>query len=287
VIELHCHTTVSDGTLTPGELVELAASLGITHLAITDHDSTGGVKEAARACGSRDIVLIPGVEMSATYQERPMDLLGYGIDPDDPALSAALADMVRRRADRLGEMLRGLRSAGIELEEDEVIQLAAGGVVGRPHVAQALVRRGVVSSVAEAFDHYLGRGRPGYVPKENFTPEEAIELITGAGGVAVLAHPRYLKLDDDQFRALLDRLMDAGLAGIEVYYSQHTAEDVARFERFARQRGLLATGGSDFHGANKPEIRLGIGALGRPLDETMAEALLERIAAARHKKAGG
>lgn len=278
MIELHCHTTASDGTFTPGELVHLAASLGITHLAITDHDSTGAVAEAMPLCRERGIVFVPAIELSASYQGRPMDLLGYGIDPGNPKLVAALARMVRRRADRLGAILDGLRSTGIELAEDEVTTLAAGGVVGRPHVAQALVRRGVVSSVAEAFDRFLGRGRPGYVPKENFAPDEAIAIIMGAGGVAVLAHPCYLRLDDEAFTRLLDELTGAGLAGIEVHYSQHGAEDVARYAGFAARYGLLATGGSDFHGANKPHIRLGAGPLGEPLPEAIAQALLARIA---------
>jgi len=277
VIELHCHTTASDGTLTPAELVEVAASLGITHLAVTDHDTTAAIEEARRSCDEVGITLIPAVEVSASYQGRPIDLLGYGIDPRNPRLVSALAGMVKRRAARLGAILARLRSAGIDLEEEEVTQLAAGGVVGRPHIAQALVRRGVVSSVAEAFERYLARGRPGYVPKENFTPEEAIALITGAGGIACLAHPCYLKLDDDQFSSLLDRLIAAGLAGLEVYYSQHTAEDVERFGRFAARRGLLATGGSDFHGATKPHIRLGIGPLGEPLPDALAHQLLARL----------
>lgn len=280
MIELHCHTTASDGTLSPGELVELAAARGITVLAITDHDSTDAIEEGSRLCRERGITFIPAIELSASYQGRPMDLLGYGINPGHPALKAALAQMRERRRARLGAILERLRAAGVDLAEDEVTELAAGGVVGRPHVAQALVRRGVVSTVAEAFERYLARGRPGYVPKESFSPAEAIELIQEAGGIACLAHPRYLKLDDEAFSAMLDELTAVGLCGIEVYYSQHSPEDVERFERLAARRGLLVTGGSDFHGANKPEIQLGIGPSGVPLPDSLAHGLLARLSSA-------
>lgn len=277
MIELHCHTTASDGTLSPEALVEHAAALGLTHLAITDHDTTKGSLEAAPLCRERRITLIPAIEISSTYDGRSMDLLGYGIDPRDPELLKGLDAMVHRRLLRIPKMIERLRTAGVEVSEEEVYALAPDGVVGRPHVAQALVNRGVVADVAEAFEKYLARGRIGYVPKENLSPEEAIGLITEAGGVAVLAHPRYLNFTDDRLEAMLDRLTAAGLAGIEVYYSQHTEDDVERFAYIAAKRGLVATGGSDFHGSRKPHIRLGIGPQGRPLQKELAERLLERI----------
>ena len=197
MIELHCHTTASDGTMSPAALVEHAASLGITHLAITDHDTTKGSLEAEPLCRDRGIVLIPAIELSTTYEGQPMDLLGYGIDRRHPALLAALANMVRQRQLRIPKMIDRLRAEGVEVSEEEVRSLAPDGVIGRPHVARALVNRGVVASVSEAFERYLSRGRVGYVPKENFTPEEAIGLILAAGGVAVLAHPGYLRLSAD------------------------------------------------------------------------------------------
>lgn len=277
MIELHCHTTASDGTLSPEALVEHAAELGVTHLAITDHDTTKGSLLAAPLCHERGIVLIPAIELSSTYEGQSMDLLGYGIDCGDPALRDALDAMVGRRRMRIPMMIERLRREGVDVEADEIYALAPDGVVGRPHVAQALVDRGVVANVAEAFEKYLARGRVGYVPKENLTPEEAIGLIEAAGGLAVLAHPRYLKLGEVEFDAMLDRLIGAGLAGIEVHYSQHMEGDVERFGRIAQERGLLATGGSDFHGSRKPDIHLGMGPQGRPLPQALAEDLLQAI----------
>lgn len=277
MIDLHCHTTASDGTLSPKALVEHAAKLGLTHLAITDHDSTQGVLDAEGFCREMGIHLIPAIELSAAIDGQPVDLLGYGIDPRHPPLLAALDDMVGRRRRRISEMIVRLRAEGVELGEEEVHAQAAGGVVGRPHVARALVQRGIVQSVSDAFERYLKRGRAGYVPKENFSPEEAIALIVNAGGLPVLAHPRYLKLDEEACDRLLDRLIAAGLGGIEVYYSQHTPQDVARFESAARERKLVATGGSDFHGANKPHILLGRGPQGEPLPAVLAERLLAAI----------
>lgn len=287
MIELHCHTTASDGTLSPQELVEHAASLGVTYLAITDHDSVEGSVEAEPMCRERGIVLIPAIEISSTYQGRPMDLLGYGIDPDHSGLREALDAMVRERRQRIPKMIERLRAEGVEVSAEDVYALAQGGVVGRPHVALALVRLGAAADVAEAFERYLARGRPGYVPKENLPPEKAVELIAAAGGLAVLAHPCYLKMDDAQLEEALDRLTAAGLAGIEVYYSQHTASDVERYGRVAKEKGLLVTGGSDFHGSNKPHIRLGMGPGGEDLPRELAENLLEAIESVRKAKEAG
>ena len=277
MIDLHCHTTASDGTLTPHELVELAAARGFTHLAITDHDSVAGTKAAAPLCRTAGILLIPAVELSTEYEGQPVDILGYGIDPDAPVLGSALRAMVTARAERLPRMIERLRGAGIDITREEVERFAEGGVVGRPHLARALVERGVVANVSEAFERYIGRGRVGYEPKEVLTPEQAIAVVKDAGGIAVLAHPCYLKLDDAEFDRMLDRLTAAGLAGIEVYYSQHTPDHVQRFEACARERRLLATGGSDFHGASKPHIALGDGPGGRPLPAELAAALLDAL----------
>lgn len=277
MIELHCHTTASDGTLSPRELVEHAASLGVTHLAITDHDTVEGSVQARPLCDERGIVWISAVELSSTYRGRSMDLLGYGVNPEHPSLRQALDAVVEERRQRVPKMIAGLRAQGVEVSEEDVYALAPGGVVGRPHVAQALVRRGAAADVAEAFERYLVRGKAGYVPKENLPPEKAIELIGEAGGVAVLAHPRYLKLDEAELHEALDRLTAAGLVGIEVYYSQHTAADVERYLSIAKARGLVVTGGSDFHGSNKPHIRLGMGPGGEPLKRELAENLLAAI----------
>lgn len=281
MIDLHCHTTASDGTLSPEAVVAHAAKSKISHLAITDHDTTRGVLEAQAAARAYDVHLIPAIELSASVAGQPMDLLGYGIDPRHPPLLAALDEMVRRRKERIAAMIERLNAQGVALDQEQVFVHARGGVIGRPHIARALVERGHAASVAEAFERYLKRGRAAYVPKESFSPEEAVGLIVDAGGLPVLAHPGYLKMDDEALGGLLDRLVAAGLGGIEVYYSQHTPQDVARFKRMARERDLVATGGSDFHGATKPHIQLGRGPQGEPLPRQLAENLLAALAKRR------
>lgn len=278
MIELHCHTTASDGTLSPDELVALADDLGITQLAITDHDSTAGVVAAHSACQAAAIRLIPAIELSTRYLEQPVDVLGYGIDPESPTLCTTLEQAVTARNERIPRMIKRLQEAGLEITVDDVRRRAPGGVVGRPHVAHALVEMGAVADVQEAFMKYLARGQVGYVPKEVLTPEQAVGVIREAGGIAVLAHPCYLKLESHEFEALLDQLMDAGLVGLEVHYSQHTRADVHSFARWARKKELLPTGGSDFHGTNKPHISLGMGPEGEKLPEHLADDLLDAIA---------
>ncbi len=277
MIELHCHTTASDGTFTPQELVAHAVELGMTHLAITDHDSVAGVIAAQPLCRAASIRLIPAIELSTRYQEQPVDVLGYGIDPDSKALRSTLQRTVTARNERMPRMVERLRAAGVAIELEDVLRQAPGGVVGRPHVAHALVEKGIVADVQEAFTKYLARGKAGYVPKEVLSPEEAVGVIQSAGGIAVLAHPCYLKLATEEFGHFLDRLIAAGLTGLEVYYSQHTSADVDRFSQWARQRSLVSTGGSDFHGTNKPHIKLGLGPEGEPLSDRLAEELLDAI----------
>lgn len=284
MIDLHCHTLASDGTQTPAQLVGLAHQLGFTHLAITDHDSVASVREAqgcGEACG---IKVIPAVELSARYQGQPMDILGYGINPESPQLTRALRKMVARRNDRTPKIIDRLVEHGIEISLDDVLASAGGEVIGRPHVARALVNRGVVGSIQEAFERHIGRGRYGYVAKEVFTLEEAVHVIQKSGGIAVLAHPRYLHLSIEEFERMMDVLVGAGLSGIEVYYSQHSCSQVERFAAAAERRNLLATGGSDYHGETKPHINLGMGPGGKPVPERLAHDLLSFIA--RHRGAG-
>lgn len=277
MIDLHCHTTASDGSLAPLELVEKAAALSMTHLSITDHDTTAGLTEARQACHDASIVLIPGIELSTRYDGRPMDILGYGIDSESSELQRGLARLVKARYERIPRMIARLQEAGLDIAVDDVIDHVGGDVIGRPHVAQALVRKGIVADVNEAFKRYIGRGQAGYVPKEVLSYEDAIRLIRAAKGIAVLAHPGFLKLESRRFEMLLDQLMDAGLAGIEVYYSLHTPDEVTNYAETAKKRGLLATGGSDFHGRSKPDIELGMGPEGKPLPTSLAIDLLRAI----------
>lgn len=249
----------------------------MTHLAITDHDTTAGLAEAGRACAEASIQLIPAIELSTRFEGSSVDILGYGIDPECKTLQDVLGKLIEARRARIPQMLARLQEIGIDIEPGDIARWSAGGVIGRPHIAQALVAKGVVDDVAEAFGKYIGKGRPGYVAKEVLSVEEAIGVIRAAGGIAVLAHPGFVSLPPQRFEAMLNIMVDAGLAGIEVFYSQHGADDVARYSTYAKQRRLLATGGSDFHGSAKPHIELGLGPEGKPLPTKLAFDLIQAI----------
>lgn len=259
-IDLHVHTTASDGTLTPAELVALAQEKGLKAVAVTDHDTVEGLPEALKAAGSRGFEVVPGVEISVDYRGGEMHILGYCVDPCSEPLLDSLAQLQEYRRERNPKVIRKLRELGMLISLEEVEEAAGGNVIGRPHFAAVLVRKGYAAGTQEAFDKYLGAGQPAYVKKEKLTPEEGIELIVRAGGVPVLAHPKYLKDHNaDRLSALLEKLKAAGLKGIEAYYTTHTPEETELYLRLAEQHALLITGGTDFHGANKPEIELGAG----------------------------
>lgn len=259
MIDLHTHTSASDGTYRPAELVELARQLGLTALAITDHDCVDGLEEGLARGQELGLTVIPGVEISVEWQGREMHILGYYVDYQQPEFMEALAQLREFRDQRNPRMVAKLQELGIDITLAEVEARAQGQVVGRPHFAAVLLEKGVVSSVAEAFDRYLARGGLAYVPKERLTPRQGIELIRQAGGLPVLAHPRYLKLEEGALTELVRELKTFGLAGIEAYYSENSEEDTALALAVARAEGLLSTGGTDFHGSNKPEIQLGRG----------------------------
>lgn len=262
-IDLHAHTTASDGSDAPEHLVRLAAEYGLAAIAVTDHDTIEGVGAAQRAAGRFSVEVIPGVEISAKPPQAVREahgvlhILGYLIDPESEHLAAALAWMQERRAARNPEIIRRLNALGINLTLADVARHADAGQIGRPHIAQALVGKGVVASVQEAFDRYLRTGGPAAVEKEKLGPAQAIGAIHAAGGVAVLAHPYQLNVGDALESALRD-LVEAGLDGIECRYSQHTSAQVRRYRGFARTYGLVQTGGSDYHGATKPNVPLGL-----------------------------
>lgn len=273
MIDLHAHTTASDGSLTPAELVALARERGLRALGVTDHDTTGGLAEAMTAGVASGVEVVPGVELSVEYSHGQFHLLGYLIDLTASVLPDRLADLQHRRATRNERMIARMQEGGLPITMADVVAEAGGGLVGRPHMALALVRKGVVASTQEAFDRYLGAGCPFNIPKERLSPEEAIDLIHRAGGRAVLAHPYTIRLEGEAFAAEIARLRDLGLDGIEAYYSQHSPEQTAAFLDLARRLGLRVTGGSDFHGRSKPHVHLGVVHEGRPLPYAVLEAL--------------
>lgn len=260
LIDLHVHTTASDGTLTPAGLVAHARQKGLRAVAVTDHDTVEGLPEALAEADKSGFEVIPGVEISVDYQGGEMHILGYYVDPSSEPLLVSLAQLQEYRRERNPKVIRKLRELGMHISLEEVEAAAGGNVIGRPHFAAVLVRKGYAASTQEVFDKFLGAGQPAYVKKEKLTPEEGIELIGRAGGIPVLAHPKYLRDHNaDRLSALLRKLEAVGLKGVEVYYTTHTPEETDLYLRLAREYSLLITGGTDFHGANKPEIELGVG----------------------------
>jgi len=279
-IDLHAHTTASDGSLTPTELVGKAHALGLAALAVTDHDTLGGLAEARAAAQETGLDLVPGVELSVEDDAGRFHLLGYGFDPEDAALADTLITLRRSRAARNALMAERMAALGLPVTMEDVRAEAGpdAQVIARPHFARALIKKGVVASVAEAFDKYLSTGKPLYLPKEVLTPRDAIALIHDAGGVAVMAHPGLIQMDE---AALADRVeilaREDGLDGIEALYSQHSRADTDRFLALAARLGLLVTGGSDFHGLAKPHVPLGVVFDGKPASSSLLADLRARL----------
>ncbi len=245
-IDLHLHTTASDGLLDPAALVRAVHAACLDLFSVTDHDTLESLAEVDAGARAHGMATIPGIEISIYWRGVEFHILGYFVDPTDASLLDFLARMREARRARLRTMLSRLFAMGMAVTEDEVLALARDGNVGRPHVARALVRHGYVATLEEAFLRYLGAGRPAYVPRPDVTIREAVQAIRGAGGISSLAHPGLQNRDD----AIPD-LLAAGLDAIEVYHPKHTHGMTARYRRLARRRGLLVTGGSDFHGATE------------------------------------
>jgi hypothetical protein len=258
-IDLHLHTTHSDGSLRPADVLTLAQKAGVSALAITDHDIMDGLPEAMAVGTQLGIEVLPGVEISSFDGKGELHILGYCLNWRDEKLQSRLAVLRASRHRRNPLIVERLQAMGLELTYDEVRALAGTESVGRPHIARVLMEKGYVTSAKEAFDRYLAEGRPGYVARELPSPAEAIRWIKEAQGVAVLAHPTWVKESDTALPAFVRALKDNGLGGIEVHYSTHTQQQTVRFLELAKQFDLLVTGGSDFHGLTKPDIEVGAG----------------------------
>jgi predicted metal-dependent phosphoesterase TrpH len=258
LIDLHTHSTASDGSLRPAEVVRLAKEAGLKALALTDHDTTDGLAEAMAAGEELGVEVIPGVEISAQFTDDTMHILGYFIDFASGQLAARLEVLKQARKERNPKIVAKLNALGLPVTMEQVERLSGGGQVGRPHIARALLESGYVGTMQQAFDIYLKNGGKAYVAKYRFPPKEALDMIREAGGVPVLAHPFTLGMGSAA--ALKEVLLDLqakGLAGIEIFYADHSPEQEALYLKLARELGLLVTGGSDFHGLNKPEVTLG------------------------------
>lgn len=251
--DLHCHTTASDGLLSPTELVQLAAKLGLKGIGITDHDTIHGWKEAQEAGANYQIRILKGIELNTDWQGTEVHILGYEVDSSSDYLADKLKVLRNARERRMVKILERFKDLGIIISVEDVQQFAQGESIGRPHIAQALIQRGYVGNIREAFDRYIGQGAPAYVSRYKLTPEEGIRIIREAHGVAVLAHPGVHHVE-----AGIPAWVKAGLQGIEVLHSQHSPDDEMRYLKIAQESGLLTTGGSDFHGeACKPGVNLG------------------------------
>ena len=269
--DFHCHSTESDGVLSPTDVVKLAFGEGVRVLALTDHDSTQGVAEARRAVEAYDdFTLIPGVELGTDIPGGEVHVLGFYLDPDDAGLQTTLEKLRDGRKGRGEGIVNKLREMGIDITWEQVQRFAGGGAVGRPHVAQALVEGGHVATVKEAFDRYIARNGPAYVEREKMTPAEAVGMIVQLGGVPCIAHPGYL----EDLDGVLADLKDAGLAGMEVYYKDYAPDEVERLRQAAERFDLVPWGGSDYHGLHGPDEPLP-GGMHTPLPDASIDALLE------------
>lgn len=274
MIDLHVHTSMSDGTCSPETVVRMALERKLRAIAITDHDTVAGIKPAFNAGSELGVEVIPAVEMSTEWPHGIMHILGYFIDVENETLLNALSILRSGRMERVPRIVGKLRACNVLISTEAVRREALGGAPGRPHVAEIMVREGYVRTIQEAFDRFLKKGAPAYVEKQKMSPDRAIRLIREAGGIAVLAHPYSLDSStDSELEVILEKLVTYGLNGIEAYYPRHTQSQVKSYLRLAKKLHLVVTGGTDFHGATKPEIELGV----MPGNATLPYSIIDEL----------
>lgn len=269
LIDLHVHSDCSDGTLPPAQVTGLAVQAGLAAYALTDHDTIDGVAEAVKAAEGTGLEVVPGTELSCNYEGKEIHMLGLYIDIKSEEFGDALKRLRALREQRNEIMLERLQADGFHIVAEDLTRGCPGSVVTRAHFARALVEKGYVPSVEQAFKRYLEHGKKYCPPKENFDPKEAVRLIRAAGGFAAVAHPLQYKLGWKETERMIARLKEYGLGGVEVYYSSHHAGESQNLKAICRSLGLLPTGGSDFHGANKPDIHIGTGRGGLRVSELL------------------
>ena len=282
MIDLHTHSTASDGSYSPTALMAEAAKRGITTVALTDHDTIGGLDEAAKAAMERDIRFIHGVELEIAWnQGGEFHLLGLGINRPTPAFKVAIEELARRRMDRNMEIIERMNKAGIRVSYDDVVAIASvslsgggeAGVhsIGRPHFAAFLAKQKITKNRQQAFSRYLGKGKPFYIPKTGLEFEKAAEVIRESGGIAVLAHPMSLYTAWGRLPDLIKSLKESGLDGLEAWHPNSRVSECKRLEELGKKLGLYVTAGSDFHGEARPGRKLGITAGGKKIEESFLE----------------
>jgi hypothetical protein len=243
-VDLHMHSSFSDGVRTPSELVALAVERGLSAIALADHDCLDGIRELVEAAGMADVEALAAVELSCVYRGRDLHILGYGVNAEDEEFRALLTRFRKAREERGVKIIAKLADMGVHLDAARILERAANGVLGRPHIAEALIDGRYVKDFSEAFEKYIGEDCPAYVQKYKMTPGEAVAAIRASGGLAFIAHPGFYLEDIDAFYELLE----GGFDGIEVLHPKHDAETRERLRRMAQERGMLMSGGSDFHG---------------------------------------
>jgi len=252
LVDLHTHTNFSDGTFTPLKLINEAVGLNLSAIAVTDHDTVAGLRLSLESAVGKDFEVLPGIELSAEYDGSEIHILGYLIDYENKKLLKQLDILQKNRIERVYKMVEKLNGLGLEFKAEDVFSAFPGSIVGRLHVARTLLRRGLVTSTQEAFHKYIGDTCPAYVLGFKLSPSAAIQLIRGAGGIPVLAHPYTIKSD-----TLLLELIKEGIMGLEAYYPEHSQAVTNFYLNLAKENNLLVTGGSDFHGDGKPGVKLG------------------------------
>lgn len=258
-IDLHVHSTGSDGTFAPADLVCEAKKAGLSAMALTDHDSVSGIGEAMQAGEKYGIEIVPGVELSTDYHGTEIHVVGLYIDKENPELNEQLQAFRDNRDNRNLKMIDRLREEGYSITADEIYRRNPGSVIARPHIARYLVDTGQAKDMQTVFDNLIGEGCLCYVDRLKITPMRAVELIHAAGGIAILAHPCLYKISRDSLLTMIEEMIAVGLDGIEALYSRSQGSDEADYTDIAKHYGLLISGGSDFHGSNKPDIQLGTG----------------------------
>lgn len=273
MIDLHAHSTASDGVLSPAALVEKAAASGLSALALTDHDSLEGLPEAAAAAAGLGLRFVPGIEIEISFQPGEFHLLGLDIVDIGEPLRSMAAELALARDDRNRKVFELLRAEGFDVDYAELRDIAGMSMIGRPHIADLLVRKRIARTKQDAFDRYLAKGRPFYVQKACVDLSEAIAAIHGSGGFAVVAHPMSLFVSWSKLRVLAERWKELGVDGLEAWHPTARVVECERLEKLGREFGLRVSAGSDFHGAPRPDRRLGYTAGGRAIDESYLDAI--------------
>lgn len=276
LIDLHIHTTASDGTFSPKEVVEMALERNLSVIAITDHDTVAGVEEAMEASEGKEITVVPGVEISCLYSGREIHMLGLFLDWKKPEFLEHMEEMRREREDRNQKMIEKMQADGIPVTKEKLQFGEPDTVITRAHFARFLEQEGMVKKKDEAFKKYIGEGCPYYLPRRYIPYEKAIDWIKEAGGLAILAHPYLYGFKEPKVRQMLLDLKEAGLDGLEAYHSSVNNGQSNLLREYAKEYGLLVSGGSDFHGSNKPYVHLGVGKGNVRITDYVYEKLIKR-----------